>query len=1306
MASDTRITLSNPVRIPSRAAVQDTTEVEASPAYVSNVPEAAPTSEYVKETPTGVVPKSDGDRQREAYVPPEEVSLGQSFVAGMWGMGRDIKDSYVDSKEYEFDPNFNPSNYIATASERLGTFTPEEVRKLSTSKNHAHFVSNLEQISKSQQRAYEMSVNPLVGGLGSLVDVDLPIAFVPFLGAGAKAGRAAQVGSRIAAAGIGYAATAGVQNLQGDTTLRTEGQQEVDRYIIGLARLVAPSLKASRVAQVAPQPTPPVQAQSKYSLAPNQAPNVQPTARPNAQAANPAAAPLPTYNPVAHTNALRAANTVGRTDAEIAALLPYQRGAARQARTAQRTAAVDAVNKQFAQQPTPTKATGTPTASSKGTSVVRPPHTSTTVQTIEGVAPKVGTPNQKAIAKANHKEQLQRTALDEAEAFYTSKGLTLRPLSGGNSTTPNFTAPSTTSERIVRLQELETAYVAQVNKQAASSTPVGGAASNATGTPTATIYRPVKGGGIQPVNPIPARAAAGQTAAQTLAQSIKDALNAPRPTGTPNQQIAGNKYVAMMQSAADFLLYLTKGDTNSLVNKLLSNPSRGAGDDVVSRQVVYDNTYTHMLLPFHDKMKDAVAETGMRNNPITRFNGEYGKRIAEVSNDFQEFMQKLDARVLAYEKANGVVPTDDIIKSWIPQYTSKPKMTELMESWIDSGFAVRVYDDAINSGAYTKTVKNPTTGLDEVEDVLADVVRRPTYLNLRQDFEKMFETVKSGKATWDEIYDYVGGQIARMYPELINPTHMGKQYKLTERQAGQHFVQTQKANSRDLTQIAATGMTEEQVITLLTKTGNFSNKEAKAVAANMHKQIHGQGASTPKNFRRRIEWDWNLTVRTQSGETLGMRDIVSNDVLGNIEDYRRGMAHRLGLADYGIKSEAELDNLLQTVMDDLPADVAVADAKVFLRNVKDSVVGRAIENNPEPKGIRMAKSVAGLFVLAQSGLYSLQEVVTQMQKLGVLLTVKNYKQGMKAMFGTLRKFNGAQAQELEDVLTGRLLATGAHKNFTKRYMDNFTVSSGAEEAFSYYGQSTKFLNLSESVRRFQVGTLASIYTNNLKKAMQGDKVAREFMHKELRLSDELIAEIETQYAKHGTDIDSWAHDVRLAYEQKLFHSADNLAHTIHTGEIPAFMEHSAVGRIIFPFMTFAFAMTNKVMRRTIERDGYAGLAMLAAVQIPTGMMIAAASNLRKGKEWDEDLELVTARSLSVVGMLNFPFEMILAGEVSDMGMSPAIPFIKGSKLVGEIKDGVTGDGTTARDILSNTPLNASAFAGILAAVTDDMIIDE
>lgn len=824
-----------------------------------------------------------------------------------------------------------------------------------------------------------------------------------------------------------------------------------------------------------------------------------------------------------------------------------------------------------------------------------------------------------------------------------------------------------------------------------------------TGVPVPHVsqtFVPAPNGTIQAVNPPSITPTGNNTAAQQLAQDIRDGLNAPQPTGTPAQQIKGHRIVAALQSTADYLHYLTGGDTATVVNRLLSNPARGAGDDAVSAQNVYLNNYQHRLLGFADTLKDAVRETGMRSTPWSRLNGEYAARVNDVAGDFQVAMQRLDSAVLAHHKLHGALPDEATMDVWIAQLAQRPKMQQLMREYIDSGFATKVYDDAYSSGAFTREVVD-AAGNKSMVNILDDVVRRPTYMNLRHDYEKMFNTVKSGKATWDEMADFVGAQIVRMYPDLLTPKNASGTFVLTERQVGQHFIQTQKAPTRGLSDITSVGMNREQITDLLTKTGSFSDKDARILADDIFTEMHKKGSSTPQNLRRRIDWDWDATLRTQSGQELSMRDFVNDSVLGNLEDYSRGMAHKIGLANYGIKSESELDNLLAHYLDHLPKGVNVQDARQFMENTKDVLMGRPVESNPVPSGIRMAQSVADLFLLAQSGLYSLVDVATQMQKVGVLRNMAGFKQGMKALFGTLRKFHHKEGMELEDILTGRLLANSAHKNFTVRYMDNFALNSGLEEAASYYGQTARFLNLSESVKRFQVGTLSSVYVNNLHKAMKGSAKELDFLRSELKLSDALIKEVQEQYSKHGAKIDDWDNAVRISYEQKLFHSADNLAMTIHRGEIPAFMEHSAVGRIVFPYMRFAFAMQNKVLRRTLHRDGNVGLAMLMAVQIPTGMLIAASSNIRRGEPWDKDLHLVTIRSISAMGSLNYPLEMAFAG-IESGGVTAMAPFAKSGKFVGQLVDGAQGGDVSASKLIQNSPLNAAIVLDYLAIAVDEL----
>ena len=802
--------------------------------------------------------------------------------------------------------------------------------------------------------------------------------------------------------------------------------------------------------------------------------------------------------------------------------------------------------------------------------------------------------------------------------------------------------------------------------------------------------------------------AAAKTAAEEstrkIAQQAMDELaelQRIHPTGSPAQQVAKNKWIAKFQSTADELNWLTRGDTNTVVNKLYSNPAINNGDDVVSAQNVYLNNYETRLMGIEDSLKSAVAATGTRDNPYTRWTGKYREATQQVSADFQVAMQKLDAEALAYYSANGKVPDRVMYTQMIEQLPHHPSMKKLMNDYIDSGFATKIYDDVYDRGWLTREVTDPTTGVKTTVNGMDDVVRRPSYMNLKHSYDKIEHSVNVRKvATMDEMADFIGHQIAKMYPDLLNPKNAAKTFVLSERQIGQHFIQTQANSARSLSDVSATGMNKTQIADILTQVGGMTNKEAGVVAKRMFDEMHAKGTNTPKNLRRRIEWDWSAKMRTSSGHELTMRDIVDDSVMGNLEDYARSTAHRNGMADYGLNSVSELENLLESYLSKLPEGTNVQQARQFMQNTRDVILGRAIENNPLPEGVRSAQAIADLFLLANSGLYTMIDIATQMQKVGVIRSLPAMKQGMKAMFNNLSKFSATEAKELEDILTGRLLAGSRFKNFTVRYADNFEVSAGIHEAAQYYGQTARFLNLSESLKRFQVGILSSVYVNNLKGAMTGSAKELKFMKDKLKMSDTLIKEVQQEYAKHGTKIDNWKNSTRIKYEQKVFHDADNLAMNVHRGEIPAILEHSQVGRIIFPYMRYAFGMQNKVLRRTLNRDGATGLAMLLAVQIPTAMLVAASINTRKGEEYDKDMLALTLRSMSALGSLNYPMEIALSG-ITGGGVTAVAPFSKTYNLGKEVISG-GGDGEFSwRQAKVNSPVNAAVPLDILLLALEE-----
>lgn len=778
-------------------------------------------------------------------------------------------------------------------------------------------------------------------------------------------------------------------------------------------------------------------------------------------------------------------------------------------------------------------------------------------------------------------------------------------------------------------------------------------------------------------------------AAIQVANNINANLNSIASTPKTAADVPKHQIVSKLTSTADELRYYTQGDESTIVNKLYSNPVLNNGDDVVSAQNVYINNYNQRLAQFEDSFKDAVTlMTGVRGNAWNRISGNYAAATQEVSTQFMEHMHIIDKQVLDLMKVTNAEPTPTQLKAIIDSTTSDKNMQSLIQSYIDSGIATRVYDDMKSSGLLLR--KEIDASGNEIEvNGLDDIPRRSTYMPLRHNYDRIEDLVNGQKkATMDEVADFIGTQIARMYPDLLNPKGANKTFQLTTRQIGQHFLQTQRDASRNLTDVVSTGMNKEQIADILTRTGNFSDKEAMGIASEVFKEQHKRGTSTPKNLRTRIDWDWDLTMPTSTGHVLKMSDLVDNNVMGNLEDYTRGMAHRNGLADFGIRTESELENLLQSYLSKLPEGTNVQKARQFMKNTQDTLMGRPIENNPLPEGIRSAQAVADLFLLANSGLYGLIDLATQMQKVGVMRSLPHFKQGLKAVFNTMKSFTPNQAKDLEDVITGRLMAGSRWKNFTVRYADNFEVTSGIHEAAQYYGQSARFMNLSESIKRFQIGLLSGVYASNLKRAMLGDVDELNFMKNTLKIDDDLIKQIHVEYGKHGTNIDNWANGVRVAYERKVFHDADNLAMTVHRGEVPSFLEHSAVGRVIFPYMRFAFGMQNKVLRRTLARDGATGLAMVMAVQIPAAMLVGSAINVRTGKEPDDNLLQMTIKSMSALGSLNYPLEIALAG-LDGGGVTAMAPFSKTYNFMKELGTGGSDGEVSPSQLLRNSPINAA-----------------
>ena len=739
-----------------------------------------------------------------------------------------------------------------------------------------------------------------------------------------------------------------------------------------------------------------------------------------------------------------------------------------------------------------------------------------------------------------------------------------------------------------------------------------------------------------------------------------------------------NTFGKWIESSADKMYRLTGKDSNNPLNNLLATP-RTQGDNATYHASAVQNELEAMLVRFEDDLDTTTSKMyGTRSMGFTR--ADHIKNQQEVMKAFQEGLQAVDRIVVQREKA-GIQTTAQDVEVLIRSMTKDKHIQDLQLSYVKSGFAETAYDHMRRVGL--------------IDDDMADhLTRRSTYLPLRHSYDKLNSTLKSGIDP-DTLYKFIGEQIMQMYPTL-----QGKNFTLTAKQLGQNFVRTQERANLDLADMTSTGISKDRMRELLSSGTQLTQSQIDDVLDNLVPESAKDGSNAMKNLRRRIDWDWDYKVQDKkTGRIIGMADIVDTDVALTLNDYARTTSKRVGLAQYGYKTPADLDDALEALVSNRPPDVSLSEARNFAKNVRASLMGMAV-GEELPAILRSLNTVGGSMVLSNSGIWGVMDLATQTMKLGLLRSMPHLLKGMKHAVKPLKGLSKSEANSLYDVFTQRLSTEGRWRNFSMRFEDNFEVSKGFHERIAFYGQGTRFMNLSESVKRMQVGIMGGIFTSAFEGAAKGNARDLKFLTKNLKMSDELVRDITKEWNTHGAAIDNWNARIRVAMEQKVFFEADNLAHTIRTGELPAMLEHSSVGKVIFPFLSFTMAMQQKVLNHTMQRDGIAGLAMLLAVQLPMSILLGMTKNIKDGKEPDEKLASTSMTALSMLGVWSIPLGAINQGGFRG-GATAFTPFNKGLGLANKLFSEDTE--VTGRDIKSATPFVGSlaALDFVLSAIEDE-----
>ncbi|UOW66274.1 internal virion protein C [Aeromonas phage vB_AspA_Bolek] len=691
-----------------------------------------------------------------------------------------------------------------------------------------------------------------------------------------------------------------------------------------------------------------------------------------------------------------------------------------------------------------------------------------------------------------------------------------------------------------------------------------------------------------------------------------------------------SKYLSAYDRLAS---YIGKEDAD----KILANPMDDIGDSAVAygRNAKLDGD---RRLAEYEKVVQGIVGKGLTLNPKAR--AAIRTQRLELEHDMMKLMNTNRQREI-----NG-----------LPPLTSPNANVQAMaDAYVKSGYAQEMLK------------KMKAAGVDGAEDIDASAF----YMPVRHNYTKMAAAVQQGATSWESLRVMYGSQIAKMYPGL---TDLG----LTPSAIGGHFIETQKGSAAIG---GIRGVLKEELHHMLVNAG-VSKDKIENLLTDLYKKTADAGKAS--NLRRRMDWNFDKVHIDGQGRSISMNDFLDTDVTSVMQRYNRTMSGRIGLAQAGYTSEASLKEVLMKARDKFAGSPeGIQGYDKFMDDIQNSLLGRPT-GEQLPDWLRAGNSVGAMMQLANSGLYNLVDYANIAHNFGIQAVAKHFIKSLKG--SGIGAVTAKEAETVQQVITGRLVAEGRMRDVVTHLEDNFEAPvGGLYEATSYAGQSTRFLNGSEYVRRHQVNMVAGILDDLTTKLAAGDKGAAAFFIKQ-RIPPERIAAIQAQVSKHGTVLEEWDDYVtKEYYTTQMISATDSIAVMVRNGEVPAMMAHSIVGKMLFPYMNFTFAMTQKLLRREYTRNGATGVAALMVAQAPLATLSAAMINISGGREWDADLAVRAVKALPIMGVGGVGFDALTRGELG--GAAPIFGVF--NQAAGAVSSAASGN-LDASTVLKTIP-GASVF---------------
>lgn len=677
---------------------------------------------------------------------------------------------------------------------------------------------------------------------------------------------------------------------------------------------------------------------------------------------------------------------------------------------------------------------------------------------------------------------------------------------------------------------------------------------------------------------------------------------------------SAKQYMSTMDKLAYYGQNLPDEEWEQL-NRLFSDPAFNNPDNAITHAVLLSRHGEWRLNALDDALGKAAQEYYGASG---RFNGAVNPTVQPrhitALRAAQKDLSDLRLQLYQMERQAAATGTELDLPALIQKLAPNKGIADAMQTFVDSGF----------SKFYAQQLKKNALLPEDFAEGLG------TYMPLQWSYAAMRKAFDAGLPE-EVLARFIGEDVLERFPDLAK-------YGRDAETIGKKFIQTQKT-SMQATEHMPVGATRDFIAEVLLNQGVAANRVEHIVDSIMHKQTQ----KGHKNLRTRNSWDFNRQL-VHNGQVYSLKDFVDTDVMTQLQSYNRQMAHRNGLAHYGM-SPAELDNLFVKIQDTAPAGNNPAEVRDFLKAARQQLLGQAV-GEQVPTLLRSATTVASSMVLQNAGISAFGDISTAFQRLGFLRTAKYMLKQFPSLFYAISKYTPEEAIRLKDVLVGTSTAHERIKYFVTHFEDNHAIPiQGVHGYVARAGQSIMHLNASEAVRRWLVNATASAYEDAIIEAAKGSKTHRELLMR-TGATEKDFQNIMQEYNKHGLQINKWDADTSLRAQQLLMNASDDIALTAKAGEAPAFLEQTTTGKILFPFMRFAMAGHQKILRKTYNQDGIFGVAVLLMYNAMLAPVLAAVKNVTNGRQWDEDIYSGSVQQAPALGYFGIALDSVLNSQNS------------------------------------------------------------